>query len=142
MAIIEHASNQRATRHYLVFFGHYSGDRFVAHAIAEKMRQQGCEVWIDENELAGGDPIYGKILEAVDTCDEAIVLLSPPGLNSKWIPFELGAICGQHKRVTPVLDHVGPEAVPIIPGVKAIDINHFEQIFLPELARRIAEKNA
>lgn len=95
---------------------------------------------MDIHELTGGDSIYTKIIEAVEACDEAIVLLSPFSLNSIWVLFELGVICGQRKLVTPVLDHVEPAAIPILPGIRGIDLNQFDQILLPELAKRIDEK--
>lgn len=95
---------------------------------------------MDVHEIAGGDPIYTKVLEALDACDEAIVLLSPFSLNSKWVIFEMGVICGQRKLVTPVLDHIEPAEMPILVGIRGIDLNQLDQELLPELARRIDEK--
>jgi hypothetical protein len=125
---------------YLVFLSHSSRDAWIANMLAMDIRQRGCEVWLDTAELAGGDMLYSGIIEAVDACDEAIVVLSPYSLDSKWVLFEMGAICGQHKRLTPVLVHADTNLVPIIPGVRSIDINQLEQTFLPELERRASEK--
>ena len=126
-----------AARRYLVFITHSTGDTWIARAIAHRIRQQGGDVWLDVNELAGGDAIYQKILKAVDACDEAIVLLSPHSVSSQWVLFEIGALCGQHKRVTPILSYIDSAAIPILPWIKAVELNQFDQLFLPELARRI-----
>jgi TIR domain len=125
---------------YLVFLSHSTRDTWIASAVAERIRLEGGEVWIDIDELVGGDSIYQKIIEAVDSCDEAIVLMSPHSVNSGWVLFELGAICGQRKRVTPILTHVEPSAIPVMPGIKAVDINQLDHLFLPDLAQRIAAK--
>lgn len=129
-----------ANQVYLVFLSHSPGDGLVADLIAEKIRRKGGEVWLDIHKLAGGDRIYDRILSAVDSCDEAIVLLTPYSIHSKWVLFEMGALCSQHKRITPVLDHVKPEEVPIISGVRAIDINEIDRLLLPELTQRISER--
>ena len=129
------------TQLYKIFLSH-AGDIFVASAFAEKVRQIGGEVWLDIYELAGGDPICSKILKAIDGCDEAIVILSPKSLSSKWVMFEMGAVCGQHKRITPILDHIGPEAIPFLPEVKGVDINQADQLFFPGLSQRIAMKTS
>ena len=101
------------------------------------MRKSRGEVWLDVNELAGGDAVYPKIIKAVDACNEAIVLLSPHSVSSQWVLFEIGALCGQHKRITPILSHIDSVTIPILPWIKAVDLNQFDQLFLPELARRI-----
>jgi TIR domain-containing protein len=135
------AGSQRTSRlvcrrRYLVFLS-YSGDAWLVSRIAEQVRQLGGEVWLDLNKLSGGDPISGTVREAIDSCNEAIVLLSPESLDSDWVVFEMGALWGQRKRITPILCHVGPKAIPVIPDVRGIDINEIDQQYLPDLADRI-----
>lgn len=107
--------------------------------MAEKMRDINCEAWLDEEDLEGGDDVLERIRRGIDACQEAIVLLSPNSLNSPWVLFEIGGAYMQHKRVTPILNNVSPEAVPPVRGLKAIDLNQFER-FLLQLAKRVRNR--
>lgn len=132
--------NACAVAGYVVFLSHCSRDTWIANAIAEKIQTQGAAVWLDVHELSGGDLIPVKVLEGVDACDEAIVLLSPFSLNSQWVLFEMGVVYGQRKRLTPILDHIDHTAIPVLPSIRGIDLNQLDQALLPELTQRIAEK--
>ncbi len=104
--------------------------------MAEKVTALGAEPWLDEKDIKGGDDILETIKEGIDTCHEAIVLVSPASVNSHWVVFEIGAAYGQHKRVTPVLNHVSADSIAPIKGLKAIELNKFDQ-FLIQLKKRI-----
>jgi len=60
---------------YLVFISHSSRDSFVAGVLAEKVQGSGAEVWLDAKDLAGGSPILETVMETVDKCQEAVVLV-------------------------------------------------------------------
>jgi TIR domain len=68
----------------------------------EKIESVGGQCWLDEKDLAGGDIIVADIVRGIDSCDEAIVLVSPNSVRSQWVSFEIGAVRAQHKRVTPI----------------------------------------
>ena len=106
--------------------------------IAEKIQSLGAECWLDEKDLEGGDIIVDEIIRSIDACHEAIVLVSPNSVDSKWVTFEIGGVRAQHKRVTPILNNVGYDLLAPIKDVKGIDLNKFEE-FLAQLARRIAK---
>jgi hypothetical protein len=125
---------------YVVFISYSRKDWLIASTLAKMIREIGAEVWLDENKLAGGNPVHYEVLEAIGNCDEGLVLFTPYSVHSQWVLFEAGALSGQRKRVTLVLDHVGPKDVPVLWGFKAIDLNDVVQVLLPELARRIGEK--
>src|SRR3989442_1409546 len=103
-------------RRYVVFISHSSRDSWIAQIVAEKVRALGAEPWLDVKDLAGGDIIADQILMGLDACQEAVVILSPCSVESKWVVFETGAVWGQHKRVTPILNNVTHEAVPPLSG--------------------------
>jgi hypothetical protein len=52
--------------------------------------------------------------------------------------FEIGAVRGQHKRVTPILNNVDYDAMTPLKDVKAMDLNEFDK-FLSQLKRRIGQ---
>ena len=106
--------------------------------MVEKIEALGAECWLDEKDLAGGDVIAGDILKGIRACREAIILMSPHSLESKWLSFEIGAARAGHKRVTPILNNVGLEEIAPTRDLKAIDLNKFDQ-FLAQLANRIRQ---
>jgi predicted nucleotide-binding protein len=137
----DHPRRPRATRRkgakYVVFVSHSSRDNWIARAMAERIRALGAEVWLDEKHLEGGDVIVEKIIKGIDACAEALVLVSPHSAQSQWVAFEIGAVRGQHKRVTPILNGVAPEAIAPMKDVSAIELNQFDR-FLKQLQKRIA----
>src|SRR3989442_71983 len=112
---------------YLVFISHSSFDLWVANQMAKELTALGAQVWLDEKDLEGGDILLEKIISGIDACQEAIVLVSPKSVKSQWVAFEIGAVRGQHKRVTPILNNVSPDAIAPMKGVKAVDLNRFDQ---------------
>lgn len=126
----------RGGRPYIVFISHSSYDSWIAKVISEHIRALGAQTWLDEKDLEGGDIIVQKIIQGIDACTEALVLISPKSIKSQWVPFEIGAVRGQHKRVTPILNNVDPTAMEPMKDVKAIDLNQFDG-FLRQLKRRI-----
>jgi hypothetical protein len=121
---------------YSVFLSHSSHDSWIARVMAEKIEALGAKCWLDEKDLAGGDVIAQDILKGIDACHEAIVLVSSNSANSQWVPFEIGAARGQHKRVTPILNNVQPQLMIPMQDIKGIDLNNFDR-FLAQLKRRV-----
>ncbi len=93
--------------------------------MAEKIQALGAECWLDEKDLEGGDIVVDDIIRGIDACHEAIVLVSPNSVNSKWDSFEIGGVRAQHKRVTPVLNNVRHDELAPIQDIKSIDLNKF-----------------
>lgn len=83
--------------------------------------------------------IAGEILQGIDACNEAIVLVSLDSIKSQWVPFEIGAARGQHKYVTPILNNVEPKEMAPIQDIKGVDLNNFDR-FLAQLKRRISQR--
>ena len=105
--------------------------------MVEKIGSLGAECWLDEKDLAGGDVIVEDIIRGIDACHEAIVLISPNSVKSQWVPFEIGGVRAQHKRVTPVLNNVKPQQMAPMQDIKGIDLNKLDQ-FLAQLKKRIS----
>jgi hypothetical protein len=122
----------------VVFISHSSRDSWIARVIAEKVTALGAEVWLDGKDLRGGDIIDQEILKGIDACREAVVLLSPESVGSQWVIVEIGAIWGQHKRVTPILNNVSHDAIAPLKVAKAIDLKDFDR-FLDEINERIRQ---
>jgi len=119
-----------------VFISHSSLDRWIAKTMAEKLRRRGVETWIDEIDLDAGAVVVNRILEGVDACHEAVILVSPNSALSQWVAFEIGAARSQRKRVTPVLCNVDHKAISPLQDVKALELNDFD-VFLRQLRTRL-----
>jgi len=65
-------------------------------------------------------------------------LVSPKSVESQWVAYEIGAVSVQHKRVTPILNQVNPDAIAPMKGVKSIDLNQFDE-FLLQLTKRVRD---
>jgi hypothetical protein len=110
---------------YVVFISHSSSDLWIAEQMAKLIRALGAKVWLDKKDLKGGDVMADAIIGGIDACNEAVVLVSPKSVESHWVIYEIGAVSGQHKRVTPILNQVNPDAIAPMKGVKSIDLNQF-----------------
>lgn len=129
----------RSSAQYVVFLSHSSHDNWIAGVMAEKIRAVKAETWLDEKDLEGGDILVEKIIQGIDACAEAIVLVTPHSAQSQWVAFEIGAVRAQHKRITPILYGVSPESVVTMKDVKAIELDSFNE-FLSQLKKRVAAK--
>lgn len=125
---------------YLVFISHSSADVWIAEQMDKQIRALGAETWLDKKDLKGGDILFDEIIRGIDACDEALVLVSPKSVESQWVIYEMGAVSGQHKRVTPILNQVNYDAIAPMKGVKSIDLNEFDE-FLIQLAKRMSERS-
>lgn len=123
---------------YVVFISHSSRDAWIAGIMVEKVTALGAEVWLDVKDLHGGDIVDQEILKGIDSCQEAVVLVSPESAGSQWVIFEIGATWGQHKRVTPVLNNVPYDAIAPLRIAKAIELKDFDR-FLSELGSRVGQ---
>jgi hypothetical protein len=108
--------------------------------MAEKITALGADVWLDEKDLEGGDIIIEKIISGLETCNEAMVLISPDSIKSEWVRFEIAGVRVLRKRLTPILNHTKPDEMASLKDVMAIELNSFDQ-FLIELKKRIEEFN-
>jgi len=130
----------KAGHHYVVFISHSFKDTWLAQVIAERIETIGGRVWLADREISGGEFFSSRTIDALNSCDEAVVLFSPHSVRSTWVFFEVGAVCVQRKRMTPIIAHVAPAEIPVNLGLSAIDLNELDQRFMPELKGRIAAK--
>ena len=79
-------------------------DDAVMRRVVTFMRRQGIKVWVDNEKLVPGTPIWEKEIEKAIRGTAAVVVLLSPDLNdSVWVQRELGFAERYHKRIFPVL---------------------------------------
>jgi hypothetical protein len=67
----------------------YSHDDFEAVApLIGRLREGGFSLWIDEEQIGGGDPLLKGMVEGIRKSDHLIAALSQSYLESKWATFE------------------------------------------------------
>ena len=91
-----------------IFLSHSWDDKFFARKLAEKLRENGLIVWIDEAEIKVGDLLLPKIGDAISKTDFVAVVLSHNSVASKWVQKELSMamaeeVGGRDLKVLPIL---------------------------------------
>jgi len=72
-----------------IFIAHASADKFFVRKLAEQLRDNKIDVWIDEAEIKVGDSITQKIGKAIEETDFFCILLSHDSVKSEWVKKEL-----------------------------------------------------
>ncbi|MBL9183746.1 MAG: toll/interleukin-1 receptor domain-containing protein [Verrucomicrobiaceae bacterium] len=106
----------RTSRHVFISYAHE--DRAAARALKNALEQNCLDVWLDENELRGGDDFERKIGHQIDRCAAFIPLLSQTTESRKegWFRREWDRAI---KRL-PAIDQTVPFLFPItIDGLTA-----------------------
>jgi hypothetical protein len=72
-----------------VFLSHSSKDKAFTRKLAERLRELGVRVWIDEAEINIGDSLQSKIAEAIEETDFVAAVISHNSVQSSWVQHEL-----------------------------------------------------
>jgi formylglycine-generating enzyme required for sulfatase activity len=87
-----------------VFISYSRRDDIAMRRIVTFLRQQGIKVWVDNEKLIPGTPVWEiEIEKAIKNAPAIVVLLSPDSKNSEWVRREIGLADQHRKRVFPVL---------------------------------------
>ena len=87
-----------------VFMSYSRKDNIVAQRIVSFLRKQGVNVWVDNEKLIPGTPVWEEAIEkAIKSASAIIVILSPDSKSSEWVRREISLADQYRKRVFPVL---------------------------------------
>jgi 2-polyprenyl-3-methyl-5-hydroxy-6-metoxy-1,4-benzoquinol methylase len=75
---------------YDVFLSHSSKDKSIVRAVAERLREDGLRVWLDDWELHPGDSIPAKIEEGLEYSRVLVLCMSAHAFGSDWAQLEAG----------------------------------------------------
>ena len=94
-----------------VFMSYSRRDDAVMRRIVIFLRNQGIKVWVDNEKLIPGTPIWEEEIEkAIKNAPAIVVVLSPDSKNSEWVRREISLADQYRKRVFPVLVRGDEEA--------------------------------
>jgi hypothetical protein len=89
-----------------VFISYSRRDEIVMRRVVAYLRKHGINVWVDNEKLIPGTPIWeAEIEKAIVNATAVIVILSPDSKNSEWVRREISFAEENHKRFFPVLVH-------------------------------------
>ena len=74
-----------------VFISHSSKDHDFVMLLAEKLRKDLIDIWVDEWELQVGDSIVQKIDEGIKKSSFLIIVFSKYSIKSNWVLRELSS---------------------------------------------------
>jgi hypothetical protein len=130
---------QSSTGH--VFMSYSRKDDSVMWRIVEFLRQQGIKVWVDNEKLVPGTPVWeAEIEEAIKAASAIVVVMSPDSKGSEWVRREICLADYCQKRVFPVLVY-GDEktSIPIrIITYQYVDIRTNEKAGLDSLSAALS----
>jgi tetratricopeptide (TPR) repeat protein len=72
-----------------VFFSYAHEDRAIAVALSFGLQSRGCEIWIDQGQLGGGDSLVEKIAGGISDANIVVALVSRYSAASRWCRKEL-----------------------------------------------------
>src|SRR5437899_1599929 len=97
-----------------VFISHTTKDDPVVKKIRKALESLGIRVWVDSQELSGGDKLTPAIQNAINDHDHFIAVLSVNAINSPWVKTEIEYRLGLKKKVIPLmLPGIEPNALAL-----------------------------
>ena len=86
-----------------VFISYDHDDQDFVLPLAERLRERGVEVWIDQREIGYGMDWDLTIEKALYGCAWFLIVLSPASVRSREVRGELRIALNEEKRMLPVL---------------------------------------
>ena len=133
---------------WLVFVSHSSMDTWVARQIAKGIEAAGASTFLDETDVAVSEDFEERILRALGTATELLVLLTPWALTRPYVWAEIGAAWGRGIPIVGVLHGLTPEELQSDSNVPTllkrrnlIQLNEIDT-YLVQLAERITSAPA
>jgi small GTP-binding protein len=73
---------------YDIFLSYSSSDKRVVHEIADRLRDAGLRVWLDDWIIQPGDPISARIEEGLEQSAILLFCMSANAFGSEWVTLE------------------------------------------------------
>jgi TolB-like protein/Flp pilus assembly protein TadD len=114
-----------------IFISYSRKDSAQAIELAERLRVDGMDVWIDQHGIAGAEQWATEIVEGIRDCSTFIILLSPNSIESENVLRELSLASEKRKRVLPV--DIEPTVLPSsfeypLAGLQRVPFADFDRI--------------
>jgi tetratricopeptide (TPR) repeat protein len=95
-----------------IFISHTTADDNFVTQLRKALESQGMEVWIDSQNLRGGDTLKTEIESAIINAAALIVVISPRVFNTKWVRQEVMFAQESNVPIVPLLiDGMEPDSL-------------------------------
>jgi len=84
-----------------VFISHSWEDNEISRKLAEYLKCDGADIWIDYSKIHGGDSLPRRISEALEWCDTLILLWSKSAKESYYVNLEWENALDMRKIIIP-----------------------------------------
>lgn len=110
-----------------IFVSYSKHDQEMVDRIVEAIEQAGFNVWIDREEVKAGKTWRTQIVQAIDTCDAFVLMLSSNSAASDIVRREVDLAEGANRALVPIL--LEPTKLPAqlryqLAGLKLIDLQN------------------
>lgn len=114
-----------------IFISYSRKDSLQAIELADRLRANGIEVWIDQRGIVGAEQWATEIVEGIRACNTFIILISPNSIESENVLRELSLASEKRKRVLPVV--IEPTILPSsfeypLAGLQHVPFVEFDRI--------------
>ena len=86
-----------------IFLSYSRNDQEFAERLTQNLKEHGIPVWVDTQEIQGGDAWRAAISRAIAECDAFLVILSPQCVASKNVVKELSIAESKERHIIPVM---------------------------------------
>ncbi|MCI0495761.1 TIR domain-containing protein [candidate division KSB1 bacterium] len=86
-----------------VFISHSWEDNETSRKLAEYLKRDGADIWIDYTRIHGGDSLPRRISEALEWCDTLVLLWSKSAKDSYYVNLEWENALDLQKNIIPCL---------------------------------------
>jgi len=108
-----------------IFISHSWNDNDIAKKLAESLKRDGADIWIDYAKVKGGEGLPERISEALDWCDTLLLVWSKSAAESYYVKLEWRCSLDMQKTIIPCIIDASP--LPgILRGVLYIDFKNFD----------------
>ncbi len=109
-----------------VFISHSWEDNELSRKIAQYLKEDGAEIWIDYARIKPGEGMPDRIGEALEWCDTLVLVWSKNAGSSYYVKLEWQSALDMQKKIIPcIMDDT--KRPPILRGFLYIDFKNFEQ---------------
>ena len=119
-----------------IFISYSRKDSTQALTLAERLRAEGLDVWIDRQGITGAEQWASEIVEGINACSTFAILLSEYSIASENVLRELTLASEKRKRLLPIaLERVKlPSSFEYpLAGLQRVTISDFDAILrLPQ----------
>lgn len=71
-----------------IFISHTWEDNDLVYQLGTELKNAGIEIWVDYNDVRGGDNLPERISEALQWCNTLLLIWSEAASKSYWVKLE------------------------------------------------------